>query len=266
MKYYDFPDLYDLFYSEAFEDECLSFYKSIFAKKKFQDILDCSVGTGKMLLPMAKLGYSCTGSDINQNMIRKAKINFAKENLIAQFILSDYKELSKNMKRDFDCVMCTGNSLAHTKNEDLENTIKQMDSVLRPGGTLYIDSRNWDNILKRQQRFYLFNPIIRDKGRVNYVQVWDYNKSGSITFNYLIFEEIDNKIASKRQFYEIYYPFTFETIKGIIEGLNYQNFKVSKLGNQNETELEKIEWYAITAEKPIEGFVSEPKDKKIKLF
>ncbi|MCB5249837.1 MAG: methyltransferase domain-containing protein [Candidatus Cloacimonadales bacterium] len=253
MKYYDFPELYDLFYSDAFEEECLNFYKVIFAKKKFQEVLDCSVGTGKMLLPMAKLGYSCTGSDINQNMIRQAKINFAKENMIGQFILSDYNELSKNIKRNFDCVMCTGNSLAHAKNEQLENVISQMDKMLRPGGTLYIDSRNWDNILKRKQRFYLFNPVVRDKGRVNYVQVWDYNKNGSIIFNYLIFEELDNKIVSKRQFYEFYYPFSIETLKQIIEKLNYQNIKVTKLGDSNSIDLEQIDWYALTAEKPIEG-------------
>ena len=41
MKYYDFPELYDLFYSDAFEEECLNFYKVIFAKKKFQEVLDC---------------------------------------------------------------------------------------------------------------------------------------------------------------------------------------------------------------------------------
>ncbi|HPM01167.1 MAG TPA: class I SAM-dependent methyltransferase [Candidatus Cloacimonadota bacterium] len=266
MRFYDFPEVYDLFYSEAFESECLTFYKSLFSKKKFQEIFDCAVGTGKMLLPMARLGYSCTGSDINPNMIRKAKTNFAKENLIAQFVLSDYKELNKNIKRDFDCVMCTGNSLAHSKNDELKNVIFQMDKMLRPGGTLYIDSRNWDNILKRKQRFYLFNPVIRDKGRVNYVQVWDYNKNGSITFNYLVFEEVDNKIVSKRQFYEIYYPFNYELLKQILEGMSYQNIKVCKLGDSGQTDLEKIDWYAVTAEKPIEGFVNENKERKTKLF
>ncbi len=266
MRFYDFPEVYDLFYSDAFETECLTFYKALFSKKKFQDIFDCAAGTGKMLLPMARLGYTCTGSDINQNMIRKAKANFAKENLIAQFVITDYKELSRNIKRDFDCVMCTGNSLAHSKNEELANVVKQMDSLLRPGGTLYLDSRNWDNILRRKRRFYLFNPVIRDKGRVNYVQVWDYNKNGSITFNYLVFEEIESKIVSKRQFYEIYYPFTFESLKTILESLNYQNIKVCKLGDVGITDMEKIDWYTVTAEKPIEGYVNESKDKKVKLF
>jgi ubiquinone/menaquinone biosynthesis C-methylase UbiE len=266
MKFYDFPEVYDLFYNDDFESECLNFYKNLFSKKKFQDVLDCSVGTGRMLLPMAKLGYNCTGSDINPNMIKKAKLNFASNNIISNFIHCDYKNLKSSINREFDCVMCTGNSLGHVKNEEVPLVLEQMNAILRPGGTLYIDSRNWDNILKRKQRFYLYNPIIRDKGRVNYVQVWDYNKSGSITFNYLVFEEIDNKIVSKRQFYEIYYPFTFESLKSYLESMNYQNIKTCKLGDTSESDLDNIEWYTITAEKPIDGFIPERKDKKNRLF
>lgn len=267
MRFYDFPDVYDLFYSDDFENECLSFYKTLFSKKKFQDVLDCSVGTGRMLLPMAKMGFNCTGSDINQNMIKKAKLNFAKENIISNFVISDYKTIRSAINREFDCVMCTGNSLAHSRNEEIPLVLEEMNAVLRPGGTLYIDSRNWDNILNRKQRFYLFNPIIRDKGRVNYVQVWDYNKSGSITFNYLVFEEIDNKIVSKRQFYEIYYPFTLDSLKAYLESMNFQNIKVCKLGDSSQTDLDKIEWYTITAEKPIDNYIpAEKKDRRNRLF
>lgn len=262
MRFYDFPDVYDLFYSDTFEKECLTFYKSLFAKKKFQDVFDCAVGTGRMLMPMAKIGFNCSGSDINPNMIKKANINFAKENIMSAFQICDYKNLKNNIKRDFDCVMCTGNSLAHSKNEEISLVLDQMDAILRPGGTLYIDSRNWDNILKRKQRFYLFNPIIRDKGRVNYIQVWDYNKNGSITFNFLVFEEIDNKIVTKRQFYEIYYPFTTDYLKALLESMSYQNIKICKLGDTSQTDLENIDWFTITAEKPIEGLFPDKKEKR----
>lgn len=262
MHFYDFPEVYDLFYSKEFEEECLSFYKHLFSKKKFQDVLDCSVGTGKMLIPMAKMGFSCTGTDINQKMVQKAKQNFARENLLANLQVCDYKDLKSKVNREYDCVMCTGNSLAHANNDELSLVIQQMNAVLKPGGTLYIDSRNWDNILKRKQRFYLFNPIIRDKGRVNYVQVWDYLKNGSIMFNYLVFEEIDNKIVSKRQFYEIYYPFSVEKVKLILTTLNYQNIKVVKLGDPNHDDIEHIDWYALTAEKPIEEVFSDKRNRR----
>lgn len=250
MRFYDFPDAYDLFFTEDFDQDCQRFYQAIFAKKKLKEMIDCTVGTGKMAIPLAKLGYTVSGCDINSRMIRKAKQNFANDNIVANLFQCDILELSEKVKRDFDCVMSTGNSLAHLKNDQLKTAIAQMDSILRPGGVLYIDSRNWDIMLKRKQRFYLYNPIIRDKGRVNYIQVWDYNKNGSITFNYLMFEEIENKIVSKRQFYEIYYPFHHDILKGILEELNYINIHIFKLGDMKVDEMDQIDWYTITAEKP----------------
>lgn len=262
MRFYDFPDAYDLFFSEKFHDECIKFYKEILGKKKFKDVLDCSVGTGQMLMPLAKMGFNVTGTDINPNMIKKAGFNFAKNNLIATLNVCDFRSIKEKVRREFDCVMCTGNSIAHVKNEDITSVINSMDSVLRPGGMLYIDSKNWDNILQRKQRFYLFNPLIRDRGRVNYIQVWDYQKDSSILFNYLIFEEIENKIVSKRQFYEIYYPFSINLILNYLKELNYQNITICKLGDYNQQDIEKIDWYSIIAEKPIEELVSKDSRKR----
>ena len=253
MRFYDMPDYYDLFFSENFHSDCENFYQEIFGKKKYKDVLDCAVGTGQMLIPLAKMGYVCTGTDINQIMTRRASQNFARFGLMADIRVCDFRNLKEKIKNEFDIVMCSGNSLGHVKNEDIHKSIKSMDSVLRPGGMIYIDSKNWDNILKRQQRFYLFNPIIRDRGRVNYVQVWDYRKDGSIFFNYLITEEINNKIETKKQFYEIYYPFSLDTILDCLNEMKYENIKVCKLGDTTQKEIAKIEWYTVTGEKPIEG-------------
>ncbi|MCL2064489.1 MAG: methyltransferase domain-containing protein [Candidatus Cloacimonetes bacterium] len=253
MRFYDFPEACDLFVTDQFFDDCTNFYKDLFGKKKYKDFLDCAVGTGQMLIPLAQMGFNVTGTDINQNMIKKATYNFAQNKLLGTFHVCDFKDLKSKVRFDYDCVLCSGNSLGHVKNEDIPIAIQSMDSVLRPGGMIYIDSKNWDNVQLRRQRFYLFNPVIRDRGRVNYVQVWDYNKDASIiVFNYLIFEEIDNKIVSKRQYYEIYYPFKIGLVLQTLEEMNYKNIDVCKLGDTSQKDLEKIEWYAITAEKPIE--------------
>jgi ubiquinone/menaquinone biosynthesis C-methylase UbiE len=262
MKFYDVPDAYDLFFSENFYVECMNFYKEIFAKKKYKDFYDCAVGTGQMLIPLAKMGFNTTGSDINVNMIKKAKLNFAGKNLISNLQVCDFRSIKEKIKREFDCVMCTGNSIGHIKNEELIDVLASMDSVLRPGGMIYIDSKNWDSVLQRKQRFYLFNPLVRDRGRVNYIQVWDYQKDNSILFNYLIFEEIENKIVSKRQFYEIYYPFAISLLLEGLKELNYQNIKICKLGDVNQTDIEKIDWYSITAEKPIDEDVPDIKERE----
>ncbi len=259
MLLYDFPDAYDLFYDASFQTSTRDFYSRFMLKKNIHDVLDCTCGSGQMTMPLAKLGFNVTASDVNRNMMRKARLNFVQNDLMANFVTSDILELETRVKRTFDCVMSTGNSLAHVKNDQLESAIRQMDSVLKPGGTLYIDSRNWDLILERQQRFYLFNPLIRDRGRVNFVQVWDYNPDGSMVFNFLLFEEIENKIVSKRQFYTLYYPFKSEDLRLILEAMGYHSIKFFKLGDPGSNDLSQIDWYAVTAEKP---FPSEITDKK----
>lgn len=260
MLYYDFPEAYDLFYTEDFQIATESFFSQIFDRKRIQTVYDCTAGTGQMTIPLAKLGFTVTAGDINNNMLRRCKFNFAVANHSAQFVQSDMLELKKKIKREYDCVLCTGNSLAHVRNHQIKSALKQMDAILKPGGTLYIDSRNWDAILERKQRFYLFNPIIRDKGRVNYVQVWDYLKDGSMVFNFLIFEELENKIVSKRQFYVIQYPFKTQYLMDALNAMKYQKINLMKLGDPSVHDPEKIDWYAITAEKPFPELL-EPEKK-----
>ncbi|MDD3049771.1 MAG: class I SAM-dependent methyltransferase [Candidatus Cloacimonetes bacterium] len=266
MLYYDFPDAYDLFYTESFRKETLDFYQRVFSSHKIRDVIDCTVGSGQMTIPLAKMGYNILGTDLNSHMIRKARDNFSNEGFMPQLVTCNILELSQRINRKFDLVVSTGNSLAHVRNNELEKALHEMDSLLKPGGFLYFDSRNWEAVLRRQQRFYLFNPIIRDKGRVNYLQVWDYNKDDSMTFNFLLSEEIDDKIVSKRQFYVVYYPFTIEQIKSILSEMNYKNIQIFKLGNTDVTDLEKIDWYSLIAEKPILQPEKKKKTKKRILF
>jgi hypothetical protein len=68
----------------------------------------------------------------------------------------------------------------------------------------------------------------------------------------LITEEVENKIVSKRQFYEVYYPFSINLVQDILKEMGYKNVMVCKLGDMSQKDLTKIEWYTITAEKPIE--------------
>lgn len=260
MLIYDFPDAYDLFFTPKFRQDCKNFYKNVFSEKKIINALDCSVGSGQMAVPLAELGYSITGTDISSSMIRKARQNFAEQGLTANLSVLDYHNLSSKFANNFDLVLSTGNSLAHSTN--IKQVITEMDKALKPGGMLYIDSRNWDLILQRKQRFYLYNPLIRDKGRINYLEVWDYNKDGSMTVNYMYSEEVENKIVSKRQFYAIYHPFTFASLKQILTELGYQNLQIKKLGDANITDLEQIDWYAITAIKTANK-VKESKTKKL---
>lgn len=47
-----------------------------------------------------------------------------------------------------------GNALPHVENRDVRKTLEQMDSLVKEGGWLYLDTRNWDKILKERNRFF----------------------------------------------------------------------------------------------------------------
>ncbi|PID27876.1 MAG: hypothetical protein CSB55_07445 [Candidatus Cloacimonadota bacterium] len=262
MYFYDCPEAHDLLFTEQYENAEFEFFKQAFKDFPVRNVLDCTVGTGIHLIPFARMGCTVTGTDINRHMLGQCRKNFAKRNLVPQLEKTDILELSKKVSRQFDAVLSTGNSIGHLKPDQLRKGLEEMDKVLKPGGVLYFDSRNWDLILERKQRFYLFNPILRDKGRVNYLQLWDYNKNGSVTTNYLIFEEVENKIVSKRQFYTIYYPFKLEDVYSFLKEMGYDNIRFFKFGDMSVTDPKKTDWYCIQAVKPLKITESEKPKKK----
>lgn len=247
MLIYDFPDAYDLFYPTGYQEAAREFFRSLFAGQEIRQVLDCSVGSGLLSLPLARMGCTITGTDVNQQMLRQARKNFAAEGLPVVLQQADFTNLTRKINRRFNLVMCSGNSLAHVKPEVIPVVLREMDALVEPGGLLYIDSRNWDLIIPRQQRFYLYNPVIRDRGRVNLLEVWDYHKDGSLTANYLVSEEVENRIVSKRQFYTIHWPFPYHVITQTLAELGYGDLFSCKMGDTGVVNLNEADWYALTA-------------------
>lgn len=77
MNLYDFPKLYDLSYSYNMRDE-LAFLKQVFSehsKSKQPRLLEPACGTGRLLVPLIKNGFNCTGFDLNLNALDYLKKN-----------------------------------------------------------------------------------------------------------------------------------------------------------------------------------------------
>lgn len=136
------------------------------------------------------------------------------------------------------------------QNEDVLKTVERMDELVKPGGYLYFDSRNWEKIQREKQRFYLYNPFFIDGTRVNLVQVWDHNPDNSITFNLLYTFERENRIVQKEIFEEHYYPFPLETVEKKLRELGYGAICLSPISNTvSETDIRNIDWYRLIAQK-----------------
>lgn len=81
--------------------------KEINHNKKIK-ILDIGCGTGRHAIELAKRGYSVTGVDLSESMIKKAGENAAKEDLDIDFRKADARNLP--FEKDFDLVImiCEG--------------------------------------------------------------------------------------------------------------------------------------------------------------
>ena len=248
---YDRADIYDLIDSEERTKVLREDWRQFLADRRIQTLLDVSVGTGSMTLPLQELGIEIFGSDLSEAMLARCRAKAEAKQKPVVLQQSDFRDLSCWKGQQFDCVASTGNALGYVSQADILVTLKQMDSLVKPGGYICFDSRNWEKIQREKQRFYLYNPFFRDGNRINLVQVWDHNPDGSITFNLLYTFERDNRIFQKEIFEEHYHPFPRKLIDDALAGLGYHSIELRPVpSNIPETEFSKMDWYRVIAQKP----------------
>ena len=247
---YNSADIYDLIENEDRYQAYKKHWEYLFKDKKISFLLDVSIGSGHVTIPVTDLGISLSGSDLSKDMLRNCARKLEDKGITPDLKQADFRDLSCWDNRKYDVVASTGNSLAYVSNEDVIKTIEQMDLHVNDGGYLYIDSRNWDKVLKERSRFYLYDPFFVGDDRINFTQVWDYNADGSMTFNLLYTFEKNNKIYRKERFEEHYIPVSKELILNKIKELGYKDFKTYMFPAYAPFEnIEDVDWYTILAKK-----------------
>jgi len=130
-------------------------------------VLDVACGTGVDSRMLVDAGFSMTSCDLSDKMLAVAKETKQRKNIKDWDIRqADWVFLTETLEKDgvlpgFDAVICMGNSFAHLPNEMTidgvtyknchERAISNFRKMLRPGGILIIDHRNFDYIVKHQK-------------------------------------------------------------------------------------------------------------------
>ena len=251
---YDRSEIYDLIESEERTEIIRRDWEQFLGDREIHSLLDVSIGTGGMTLPLQELDIEVYGSDLSEAMLSRCRMKASAKNRTIELKCDDFRKLSCWENRLFDCVTSTGNSLAYVSNADVLTTLEKMDAHVRPGGYLCFDSRNWEKIQREKQRFYLYDPFFHNGTRVNLVQVWDHNQDGSVTFNLLYTFEQNEKIIQKEIFKEHYHPFSLKMVEDKLYALGYSRLSLRPVpGNIPETDFEEIDWYRVIAQKPQES-------------
>jgi ubiquinone/menaquinone biosynthesis C-methylase UbiE len=250
-KLYDRADIYDLIESDVRTEIIRKDWEEFLGNRKIDTVLDVSIGSGGLTLPLQDLGIEVYGSDLSEAMLSKCATKANKKGKSIELKCSDFRDLSCWEDRLFDCVVSSGNSLAYVSNEDVLKTLEQMDAHVKQGGFLCFDSRNWEMIQRENQRFYFYKPMFKDGNRINLIQVWDHNSDGSITFNLVYTFERDNHIFQKEVFEEHYNPFPKDMTIEKMEAMGYTDIEIKPFPcNVPETDFDKIDWYRVIGHKP----------------
>lgn len=247
---YDRADIYDLLETEERYQITKRHWERVLSGKQVKTLLDVSIGSGNLTLPLEELGVALYGSDLSKAMLERCGEKAGKRGFPIDLRISDFRRLDECFDRTFDCVASTGNSLPYVTNGEIPNVLAQMDRLVRPGGYLYIDLRNWDKILRTKQRFYLYNPTFLEDVRMNLVQVWDHHGDGSMTFNLLYTFERENKIVQTEIFEEHYFPLKRDLLLNGLRRLGYGEIKLMCLPSFWEAvKPEESDWYCVLARK-----------------
>ena len=155
-------------------------YKIIFPVPGKTADIGCGIGLDSIAL--AKNGHKVAAFDISENMISKAKENFKKYNVTADAEVASFKNITRKAAGKFNYVLSVGNTIAHMTKLELRSAIKKMNSILIPGGKIFLHILNYSLIVKQSKRV---NNIANRGGHV-IIRFYDFGKN-DIGFNILSF-------------------------------------------------------------------------------
>lgn len=247
---YDRADIYDLLEDEDRYNVYKKHWETILQNRHIETLLDVSIGSGSVTLPLADLGVRLSGSDLSETMLENCRKKAQARDLDIELQCCDFRTVAGQFTTQFDCVASTGNSLPYVSNEDILKTLEQMDSLVKPGGYLYFDIRNWDKILRDRNRFYLYDPFFDGDTRINLIQVWDYHGDESVTFHLLYTFEKGGHIFQKEKFEENYIPVKRARLLDKLQAMGYEDIEVKCFpASVQSIAAEDADWYCVTAKK-----------------
>jgi len=150
-----FSDDYDRFVDWparlAFE---LPFLRGVLESHHARRVLDTAGGTGQHAIALAAEGYEVTMADLSEGMVARARSNAIQSGVSLRVVQAGFGELVHKVGGRYHAVLCLGNSLPHALTRPaLDEALADMAAVLMPGGVIVIQSRNFDRVLARRERF-----------------------------------------------------------------------------------------------------------------
>lgn len=195
-------------------------------------VLDVACGTGIDSILLLEEGFKVTSCDASDKMLKyalKTRWERRKEPAFDEWVIEEgnwlrLREADIEIPGEgFDAIICMGNSFAHLPDFDGQQkshitAISNFRDLLRPGGILLIDHRNYDHIVKggkapMKNIYYQSDSRVDCKTSVLMVD-GGYHM---ITLDYIVYSDETDQEGSK--FRLSYYPHLLEKFNKLIDGI-----------------------------------------------
>jgi SAM-dependent methyltransferase len=185
-------------------------------------ILDSACGNGVQATALALNGYNVVATDISSEMITLTNEFSAKHGIKLRTDVKAWIDLPYIYSNSFDVVFCTGNSIVHSPDAiSRKNNLTALSQLLKPKGTLVIETRNWDKVISENKKYTTYDKVsYKDK---EYISLYHWNLNGMEleTKVEIILQEIssDNKVMLYQSDLN-FTPFTHDSLIDMMKNLN----------------------------------------------
>jgi glycine/sarcosine N-methyltransferase len=149
-------------------------------------VLDAGCGTGMHAVAFARWGMEVCAADLSPAMAEKAAENARRSGAAVEVRTAGFGALRAAFGGEFDAVTCLGNTLPHMHDDPaLDAALSDMARLLRPGGVLLVQNRNYDRVLRERQRFMPVTARRTGDGEVLFLRITDFPGGDAVSFTIL---------------------------------------------------------------------------------
>jgi glycine/sarcosine N-methyltransferase len=191
-------------------------------------VLDSACGTGMHAIRLAQEGFITAGTDLNENMVKRAQANAREAQVNAVFKTAGFGEISDKLYKSpllpFDALLCLGNSLPHlTTPATVGAALTDMADCLRPGGLLLLQNRNFDLVMREKQRWLGTQSHREEDNEWLFLRFYDFEPDGLITFNIIRLHRHDDEPWQEHISSVQLFPLKKELLIGLLQDSGFSD-------------------------------------------